>query len=45
MGEEQIIANVSKTEDVESKKKRSRRNMPFATMCASECVILSEPLK
>lgn len=42
MGEEQIITNVPKIEDAENKKKRSRMNMPFATMCASECVILPE---
>lgn len=42
MGEEQIITNVPKIEDAENKKKRSRRNMPFATMCASECVVLPE---
>lgn len=42
MGEEQIIINKTKIEDAEVKKKRSRRNMPFATMCASECVILPE---
>ena len=42
MAEEQIIINEAKIEDAEVKKKRSRRNMPFATMCASECVILPE---
>lgn len=42
MEEEQITTNGVKSEKVEGKKKRSRRNMPFATMCASECVILPE---
>ena len=37
MEEEQITTNGVKSEKVEGKKKRSRRNMPFATMCASEC--------
>lgn len=42
MGEEQFITDESKIESAETKKKRSRRNMPFATMCASECVVLPE---
>lgn len=42
MKEEQITTNEVKTENLEGKKKRSRRNMPFATMCASECVVLPE---
>lgn len=42
MEEEQVVTNEVKTENVNVKKKRSRRNMPFATMCASECVILPE---
>lgn len=42
MEEKQVVTNEVKTEKVNVKKKRSRRNMPFATMCASECVILPE---
>lgn len=42
MEEEHITINEVKTETVKVRKKRSRRNMPFATMCASECVILPE---
>lgn len=42
MGEEQFITDEAKIEGAETKKKRSRRNMPFATMCASECVVLPE---
>lgn len=42
MGEEQLDTNKVKTENAVVKRKRSRRNMPFAAMCASECVILPE---
>lgn len=42
MGEEQLVTDDVKTEHTETKKKRGRRNMPFASMCASECVILPE---
>ncbi len=42
MGEEQFVTNEVKGENTEVKKKRNRRNMPFATMCASECVVLPE---
>ena len=42
MEEEQYITKDVINEDAVGKKKRSRRNMPFATMCATECVILPE---
>lgn len=42
MEEERITTNEIKAEKPEKKKKRNRRNMPFASMCASECVILPE---
>lgn len=42
MEEERITTNEVKAEKPEKKKKRNRRNMPFASMCASECVILPE---
>lgn len=42
MEEERFDTSEMVTEQMEIKKKRSRRNMPFASMCASECVILPE---
>lgn len=42
MDEEQIVSNAENLDNLGGKKKRGRRNMPFATMCASECVILPE---
>lgn len=42
MEEKQVVTKKVNTENVKGKKKRSRRNMPFATMCASECIIIPE---
>ena len=44
MGEENIIEEEVKNESEKAKKKRSRRNMPFATMPASECTIIPESI-
>lgn len=42
MGEERLVTDEVGAEHTGAKKKRGRRNMPFASMCASECVILPE---
>lgn len=44
MGEEYIIEEEAKIEKEDVKKKRSRRNMPFATMPANECTIIPESI-
>ena len=42
MDNKNIIINKSDQEDTNIKKKRNRRNMPFATKSASECIIIPE---
>lgn len=44
MVEEQILMKETSSELGKTQKKRSRRNMPFATMPASECTIIPESI-
>jgi len=44
MGEENVIEEEVKNESERTKKKRSRRNMPFAMMPASECTTIPESI-
>lgn len=44
MGEEYIIEEEAKIKKEDVKKKRSRRNMLFATMPANECTIIPESI-
>ena len=45
MDNKNIIINKSDQEDTNIKKKRNRRNMPFATKSASECIIIPKVLQ
>ena len=44
MSEENVVEEEIKVVDEKAKKKRSRRTMPFATMPASECIIIPESI-